>query len=79
MSKACGMASWGWVGVSGHHCEVRQRASADEFDRVMEHDDAEWIDDDHREQSCWKFELQRDCVERDSICAGTDQNDLQRD
>ena len=40
----------------------RQRASADEFDRVVERAESveEWIEDDHREYSCWKLEKQRD-------------------
>ena len=46
----------------GHHREVRQRASADECDRVMEHAKSNevWVEDDHREESCWKFDEQRD-------------------
>ena len=39
--------------------EVRQRASADEFDRVAEHAESneKWIEDDQLEQSCWMFKV----------------------
>ena len=38
-----------------------------------------WIEDDHREHSFWMYIKQRDRCESDSICAGNDQNDTQRD
>ena len=41
----------------------------------MEHAerDKEWTEDDHRKQSCWKLEEQRNRRESYSICAGNDQ------
>ena len=53
MSNAGGMASLDWIEVCGDHRAVRQRASADEFGRVMEHAESNgvWIKDDHRKKS----------------------------
>ena len=50
------------VEVCGRHRAVRQRASADQFDRAMERakSNEEWIEADHRERSCWNFEEQWD-------------------
>ena len=64
----------------GLHREVGQRASTDDFDRVMEHEETKenWIKADHREQLCWRFEEQRDHREGDSICARNDQDDSKR-
>ena len=44
--------------LRGHHRELRQRSSAAKLDRVMDHaeSDEEWLEDDDREQSCWKLE-----------------------
>ena len=45
-----GMASRHRVCVCGYHRDVVEHAWSNQ----------EWIEDDHREQSCWKFEEQRD-------------------
>ena len=78
MPKADGMASSDRIGVCGHHCESEQRASSDEFDRVLERDESneKWIKDAYREPPCGKFEAQRHCRESDSTCAknGRSQN-----
>ena len=78
--KTDSVASRDWTGVCGHHREVRQRTSVDNFDCVMEHDEGndERIKDDHRGQSSWQFEHQRNCREGDPVGAGDDQDDSQR-
>ena len=69
-----------WLGVCGHHREVRQRASADEYDRVMEHAGS----NEERSRMIIENSLvgssQRNVElwESDSICARNDQNDTQR-
>ena len=80
LPKTDGVASRDWTGVCGHHREVRQRTCVGKFDCVMEHNEgnAERIKDDHREQSCWQFEEQRNCREGNPVGAGDDQDGSQR-
>ena len=49
------------TGVRGHHREVRQRASFDEFDRILEQSasDEGRFADDRREQSSGQLKQQR--------------------
>ena len=53
LPKTDGVALKCWIGVCGHHREVRQRTGVDKFDCIVEHDDDndERIKDDHRERA----------------------------
>ena len=60
-------------GLCGHHREVRQRASADESDPVMENAESneEWIEDDHSRTVLSEFGMATEPLrERFNLCQG---------